>query len=101
MDAMPTIMVTPVYGWGWIIAGEPRFEVPDAFTVRLENAEPKFWQGVVLDDGHEFQGRRVTLVQRHAEWDGSVNIEVGPSDQNGAVSAGFGMLARLPSSTES
>jgi hypothetical protein len=101
MSAMPTVKVTPIYGWGWIIAGEPRFEVPAPFMVRLEGLEPRRWQGVVLDDGHEFQGRRVTLSQRHVDWTGAVNIVVDPPDQTGRSSAGYGMLARLPSSADS
>jgi hypothetical protein len=101
MGIMPTIKVTPIYGWGWVIAGEPRLTVPDPFTVRLEGSEPKRWQGIVLDDGHEFQGQRVTLSQRHVEWTGNVNIQVEPSDQAGKRSTGFGMLAGLPSITES
>jgi hypothetical protein len=101
MGTVPTIKVMPIYGWGWVIAGAPRFEVPAPFSVRLEGREPRRWKGIVLDDGHEFQGQRVTLSQRHVEWTGHVNIEVEPSGQAGKRSTGFGMLAGLPSTTES
>jgi hypothetical protein len=30
------IEVRPIYGWGWIVAGKPRFEVPAPFRMRLE-----------------------------------------------------------------
>ena len=43
MGAGPIIEVKPIYGWGWIVAGEPRFEVPAAFTIRLEDSQPKLW----------------------------------------------------------
>lgn len=101
MGAGPIIEVKPIYGWGWIVAGEPRFEVPAAFTMRLEDSQPKLWTGIVLDKGHEFEGRRVTLSQRHLEWTGHVNIVVEPPDPADRPTAGFGQLAGLLSAQES
>jgi hypothetical protein len=91
------IKVTPIYGWGWIIAGEPRFKVPEPFSIGLEGSEANRWTGVVLDQGHEFEGRRVVLSQRHVQWSGHVNVEVQPTDPSDKPSAGFGTLAELPS----
>ena len=101
MGAGTIIEVKPIYGWGWIVAGEPRFEVPVAFTMRLEGSQPKLWTGIVLDKGHEFEGRRVTLSQRHVEWSGIVNILVEPPNPADRPTAGFGQLAGRPSAQES
>ena len=76
MGALEVIEVEPIYGYGWLVSGEARREVPATFKMRLEHAEPKLWIGTVLNEGHEFHGRRVTLTQRHLEWSGYVNIEV-------------------------
>jgi hypothetical protein len=43
MAASETIEVFPIYGWGWVIAGSPRFEVPAPFKVKLEHAEAARW----------------------------------------------------------
>lgn len=101
MGAKPAIKVTPVYGWGWIIAGEPRSEEPQPFTMSLDHTEPRHWSGVVLDDRHEFEGRRVSLLQRHADWTGNVNIVVEPFDPAGQPSTGFGTLSGIPLAAES
>ncbi len=95
MDAVTAIIVTPMHGWGWVIAGETRFEVPDAFSVGLIDSGSNRWRGIVLDESHEFQGRPVTLAQRHTEWTGVVNIQVGTPD-DGTLCTGFGMVAYLP-----
>ena len=97
MSEHPTIKVTPIYGWGWVIAGEPRFRMPEPFSLKLESSAAKSWTGVVLDRGHEFEDRRVVLSQRHVEWSGHVNIEVQPADPDDKPSAGFGTLAEFPS----
>lgn len=94
---MRTIKVVPIYGWGWVVAGSPRFEVPDPFTVQLEHAEATRWSGIVLDSGHEFEGRQVDLSQRHVSLTGHVNIVVQPRDPAEVASSGFGTLAGLPS----
>ena len=101
MSKQPTIEVTPIFGWGWVIEGQPRFQIPTPFSVSLENSEPTRWAGVVMDNGHEFSGRRVILSQRHAEWDGHVNIEVEPAASTGKATIGFGQLEKPPSSVES
>jgi hypothetical protein len=99
MGTPPTIEVTPIYGWGWVIVGEGPFEVPAPFTMSLEYEGPKGFQGIVLDDGHEFYGQRATLSQRHVEWDGCVNIDIEPLDRIATAVAGYGMVTRLPSTT--
>ena len=97
MHTLPAIEVKPVYGYGWFIGGEPRREVPAVFTMRLEHSEPKSWNGVVLTEGHEFEGRRVTLTPRHLEWSGYVNIAV----ETDRPTSGSGELGALPSLHES
>jgi hypothetical protein len=96
MDTLPTIEVKPVYGYGWLVAGKPRREVPAVFTMSLERSQPMLWTGIVLSDGHEFEGRRVTLTQRHLEWSGYVNIAV---DADRPTSRS-GQLTGLPSPPE-
>ena len=93
LQTTTTIRVTPIYGWGWVIGGKPRFETPEPFTLELEGCSSRDWMGFVLDDGYEFQGRRVTLSQRHVKWDGHVNILIDPFGPTDQPSAGFGMLA--------
>lgn len=100
MDATQTIDVKPIYGWGWVIAGERRFEVPEPFTLQLEHAEAKRWTGVVLDEDHEFEGQRVELSQRHVDWSGAVNIVIEPLTPAGRQSIGHGLLAERPSAAE-
>lgn len=97
MDTLPVIEVRPIYGYGWLIGGEPRREVPAAFAMRLERSEPKSWEGIVLTRGHEFEGRRVTLTQRHLDWSGYVNIAV----EADRPTSGSGQLEALPSLHES
>ncbi len=97
MNTLPVIEVKPVYGYGWLIEGEPRRELPAVFTMRVEHSEPKSWDGIVLTEGHEFVGRRVTLTQRHLEWSGYVNIAVEADRPTG----GWGQLDALPSLHES
>ena len=96
---MPTVNVTPVSGSGWVIAGVPRELVPEPFTMALQCFEPKCWLGLVLDNGHEFVGRRVKLKQRHDKWTGEDEIVVehsGPSDRS---STGFCLIRAAPSAT--
>lgn len=90
---LPVVEVKPVYGHGWLVAGEARRDVPAAFTMRIENSQPKLWTGVVLSEGHEFEGRRVTLTQRHLEWSGYVNIVV----EADRPTSGSGQLMDCPS----
>ncbi|QKC81813.1 hypothetical protein EB232_09345 [Mesorhizobium sp. NZP2077] len=92
MDTLPVVEVKPIYGYGWLIAGEFRPEVPAAFTMKLERSEPKLWAGIVLTEGHEFEGRRVTLTQRHLEWSGYVNIVL----EANPPTSGSGKLVGLP-----
>ena len=97
MGAGPVVEVKPIYGHGWFIAGQHRFAVPAPFTMKvesskLESSQPKVWTGIVLTEGHEFEGRRVTLTQRHVEWSGHVNIVVEAKQQT----SGYGELVVLP-----
>lgn len=78
------------------IEGEARREVPAAFKMKLEHSQPKLWTGIVITEGHEFEGRRVTLTQRHLEWSGFVNIVVEAS----RPTSGSGQLAGLPPAQE-
>ena len=101
METTQTIDVTPLYGWGWVVAGERCFEVPEPFTIRLKHAEVNCWSGVVLDEGHEFEGQHVELSQRHVDWTGAVNIVVKPLSPTGRQSIGYGRLAERPSAAGS
>ena len=92
MDRASTIRVVPIYGWGWAIAGKPRSDVPEPFTVQLDLSESSRWSGIVMDHEHEFHGRRVELSKRHVEQDGCVNIFIEPIDPMGEPSDGFGMI---------
>jgi hypothetical protein len=94
------IKITPIYGYGWVIAGKPRFKVPDPFSVRLDQFEEIRWAGIVVEPGHEFEGSKVALSQRHREWSGHVNIEVHPPDKDSKSSIGYGTLEARPSSPD-
>lgn len=96
MGESSTTMVTPIYGWGWIVGGESRHEPPRPFMMTLDQSEPKVWTGIVTDTGHEFQGRRVTLSQRHVEWDGYVNIAIEAFAPTERPSTGFGTVSGGP-----
>jgi hypothetical protein len=96
----PTIAVTPIYGWGWVIGGETSPQVPEPFTLRLDESGPARWAGIVLGAGHVFEGRRAVLSPRHAEWTGDVDIIVEPADAGGQPAYGYGMLAGPPASWE-
>jgi hypothetical protein len=96
MSSMPTVNVTPVLGSGWAIAGEPSEQVPEPFTMALQSSEPKHWFGVVLDNAHDFAGRRVELKQRHDEWTGEVEIIVEPGRPGDRCSTGTGLIRAIP-----
>jgi hypothetical protein len=96
MSSMPTIRVTPVFGPGWVIAGVPRERVPEPFTMALQCSEPRRWLGLVLDNGHEFLGRRVEMKQRHDEWTGEVEIVVDPPGPGALSSTGIGFVPAAP-----
>ncbi|MER8971194.1 MULTISPECIES: hypothetical protein [unclassified Mesorhizobium] len=92
------IEVKPIYGHGWVIAGKHRFEVPAPFSMKvesskLESSQPRAWTGIVVTEGHEFEGHRLTLTQRHVEWSGFLNIWVETERQT----SGFGEILGLPS----
>ncbi|MFO1056953.1 MAG: hypothetical protein U1E53_08295 [Dongiaceae bacterium] len=90
------VAVKPIYGWGWVISGQPRFAVPEPFSVRLDGGTERSWSGVVLDPRHEFTGQRVTLTQRDQRWSGDVNVVVQPAYAGGQPSKGFAVLAARP-----
>lgn len=96
MATLPTVRVRPIYGWGWTIAGKPRFQAPEPFTLELEEKGPGHWAGKVLEERHEFRSQRVVLSQRHVEWTGHVNILVDASDPASEPSFGFGRLEERP-----
>jgi hypothetical protein len=99
MEENATFTVEPIYGWGWVIPGAERTrDVPERFSIRLDDDDLDGWTGIVLTDAHEFEGCRVKLSQRYTEWDGTVNIEVISQSTDGKDSYGYGILDRLPSS---
>ena len=89
---MRSIKVTPIYGWGWFLSGAPSARVPSPFTIAdVKNLNgAKAWAGVVQEPGHEFDGLRVRLSQRHVVWDGDVNVTV--EDDSEKSSNGFAMV---------
>ena len=89
---MPTLKVTPVRGSGWVSAGAGREDVPPPFTIAVQSSEPGRWSGVVLDSGHEFQGRRANLLQTDAEWTGGVEIVIELSEATNDLAAGYGVV---------
>jgi hypothetical protein len=96
MTERATLDVKPIYGWGWVIAGEHRFEEPQPFSMILRDNQQTRWEGIVQTEGHEFEGMSVTLSQRHLEWDGTVNVEVQPIDGDSNPSFGYAMIERPP-----
>jgi len=94
MSERTILDVRPIYGWGWVICGEPRFEVPLPFSMILQEAHEKYWRGTVLTEGHEFEGLSVALSQRHTEWTGHVNVEVQAREAGGKPSGGFATIER-------
>jgi hypothetical protein len=65
--------------------------------MRLEHSGPKSWEGIGLTEGHEFEGRRVTLTQCHLKWSGYMNLAV----EADRPTSGSGQLEALPSVRES
>jgi hypothetical protein len=96
MSSMPTVNVTPVSGPGWVVAGVPREEAPEPFTMALLSSDARRWFGLVLDSGHEFVGRRVELKQLHDEWTGEVEIIVEPTGSGDRRSTGVGLTCTIP-----
>ena len=96
MSSMPTVNVTPVSASGWMVAGMPQELAPEPFTMALQCFEPKRWLGLVLDNGHEFEGRNVELKQRHDEWTGEVEIIVEPTGPGDRRSTGPGLTCAVP-----
>jgi hypothetical protein len=94
MSSMPTVNVTPVSGW--MVAGVPHEQAPEPFTMALQSSEPKRWLGLVLDSGHEFEGRNVELKQRHDEWTGEVKIIVEPTGPDDRRWTGPGLTWAVP-----
>jgi hypothetical protein len=90
------VAVKPIYGWGWVISGQPRFAVPAPFQVQLDGGTERSWSGVVLGPGHEFSGLRVTLTQRDAHWSGDVKVVVQPAYAGGKPSTGLAVVAQRP-----
>jgi hypothetical protein len=81
----------PIYGWGWVgTPPDPTRETPVSFTLAASTEGPGRWAGVVQTPGHEFDGLEATLSQRHPEWDGCVNVTIGPSET--PVTAGWATL---------
>lgn len=73
------LSLEPIYGWGWTgAAPDPIRETPAPFAMRLAHGGGGTWQGVVQTPGHELDGQPISLSQRHDEWDGYVNVTIGP-----------------------
>jgi hypothetical protein len=74
----PILSVEPIYGWGWVgTAPDQTRDTPAPFNLLLSLTGEGEWEGVVQTPGHEFEGQTVTLLQRHRDWDGCVNVTVG------------------------
>ena len=72
----PTITLRPINGWGWVNRSGERRDVPTSFSVEVDEANPGAWKGTVISTKHEFFGLLADIAQRHARWDGDVNIRV-------------------------
>lgn len=83
------IEVEPVHGWGWFMPGRPSDYVPSDFEIRLDHLAADHWKGTVTTAGHEFERARVSLSQRHTEWDGCVNITIHLEGKEGVSLTGF------------
>jgi hypothetical protein len=95
MEENQKIKVHPVNGNGWVVAGLARLEVPEPFTMQVEHSDGIRWWGIILDVGHQFEGRQVKLSKRHRPFMGYVNIAVETHDPSGKVSTGFGILSEF------
>ena len=74
---MRLIYIEPSYGYGWVPLGESRVrDTPAPFQVRLTDLGDGEWSGIVETLGHEFDGLKVHLSQRHRTWEGTVNVDV-------------------------
>ncbi len=77
---MPTAVVTPVYGWGFVETVDGKLAAP--FTVEIAEAGVDIgqpapgWRGSVVDTGHKYYGFSVAMLPRHADWDGVVYLWV-------------------------
>ena len=91
MERGKTIVIDPIFGWGWVAGETPRPDVPSPFRMKITRSEPALWEGVVEEPDHEFTGQRASITQRHTDWDGHVNVELRPAD-GGATSTGFGVV---------
>lgn len=73
---MTTILLTPIYGYGWSTGGQLRDDVPAPFAVKLETEDLSQWIGVVVTEGHEFLGCRIAGSERHSEPTECFNVSV-------------------------
>lgn len=96
MQERPTILVTPIYGWGWTIFGERQGDVPEPFSINPEISAAAKWQGTVLGKGHIFEGMTAQLSKRHpGDFDGHVSVEIGTARDGVESSVGYATLTFL------
>ena len=81
------IGVTPIYGWGWNSSNNQSIAVPEPFKASKDRLSEEIWVGYITSLGHEYEGDKILLSQRHDEWDHHVNIEIRLSD--GIIVTGF------------
>ncbi len=84
------LKLLPMYGYGWT-GGQTTRETPTAFSVHITEEEAGVWKGVVTTPSHEFDGRAISMSQRHSEWDGILNVTL-EGGVSGWVSAHDGFL---------
>lgn len=70
------LTVTPIFGARW----SDRFDPPEPFQMEVFLHGPPRWSGVVVSPDHEFYGRRLSLSQRHKDWNGLVNVTIDASE---------------------
>ena len=85
------LSVKPIYGWGWVGAPpNPVRKPPEPFAFLPSRMSAGEWEGVVQTPGHEFDEQRVSLTQRHLEWDGCVNVTIGAEEA--PITEGWAMV---------
>ena len=92
MSSMPKIRVVPVRGSDWLVSGSLRNHGPEPFTVALRVSDPDHWEGIVLDSGHEFEGRQVDMLRRHTGGADEVEVTVAPPESDQATSFGWAVF---------
>ena len=95
MSSMPMMRLRPVQGSGWRVDGAPLGHVPQPFVMAIQSTEARVWSGIVVDGGHEFEGRSIE-VRSHSGVDPSeLEVSVSPSEVGIGATTGSAVLNDL------